>query len=162
MRIAIVGIGNILLSDEGFGVHAIKKIDKSKLPDNVDVIEGAVLGLQLLNFLLEYDRVIVIDAVKGGGKPGDIYRFKVEECRKDFGMISLHDLDFVKSLEIMKKFYNLPEMIVIGVEPKSIEVGLTLTKEIERKIPEVLELVYNEIQSKRSAVQQAAKRTNAK
>ena len=145
MKIAILGIGNILLQDEGFGVHVVKKIDKSKLPENVDIIEGAVLGLQIFNFLLDYDRVIVIDAVKGGGKPGDIYKFRIEECRKDFGMISLHDLDFIKALEIMKQFYKIPEMIIIGVEPKSTEVGMKLTKEVEERIPQVLKLVYEEI-----------------
>ena len=148
MKIAVVGIGNILLSDEGFGVHAIKKIERDRLPPKVDVIEGAVLGLQLFNSLLEYDKVVVIDAVKGGGRAGDIYRFRLEETRKDFGMISLHDLDFVKSLEILKKLYKIPEIIVIGVEPKSLEVGMELTKELEKSIPKVLDLVYKEVSLK--------------
>jgi len=161
VKIAILGIGNILLQDEGFGVHVVKKIDKSKLPENVDIIEGAVLGLQIFNFLLDYDRVIVIDAVKGGGKPGDIYKFRIEECRKDFGMISLHDLDFVKSLEIMKQFYKLPEIIVVGIEPRSTEVGMNLTKEIEKKIPEVLEIVYKEIHSINKEMQHATNNNTA-
>lgn len=145
MKIAILGIGNLLLKDEGFGVHFIKRIDKKKLPPNVDVIEGAVLGLQIFNFLLDYDKVIVVDAVKGGGEPGKVYKFKIEECRKDFGMISLHDLDFIKSLEIIKQFYNVPEMVVIGVEPKSTEVGMELTPEVEKSINKVMELVFEEI-----------------
>ena len=83
-NIVILGIGNILLSDEGVGVHVANELAKMDLPPDVTVVEGGTDGFRLLNIITEADRLIVIDAVRGGSEPGSIYRFDVGEVRNCF------------------------------------------------------------------------------
>ncbi|MFP3946925.1 MAG: hydrogenase maturation protease, partial [Archaeoglobaceae archaeon] len=75
MKIAVIGIGNILLGDEGVGVRIVEELRKSDLPENVEVHDGATSGIALLNFLVDKDKVIIVDAVKGGEEPGTVYQF---------------------------------------------------------------------------------------
>ncbi len=67
-----------LLSDEGVGVHVANELAKMELPPDVSVVEGGTDGFRLLNVITEADRLIIVDAVKGGAEPGSIYRF---DCR---------------------------------------------------------------------------------
>ena len=76
-KIVILGIGNILLTDEGIGVHVANELAKMDLPSGLSVVEGGTDGFRLLNVITEADRLIVVDAVKGGAKPGSIYRFDI-------------------------------------------------------------------------------------
>ncbi|RLI79684.1 hydrogenase maturation protease [Archaeoglobales archaeon] len=150
-KILIIGIGNILLRDEGVGVRVAEELKKRKLPKNVEVQDGATLGLSLLNFLENYDKVIVIDAVKGGKKPGTIYKFDLYEFIDDFNfplsMSSMHDFDFIYAVKnIGREFYKLPEkIVVVGVEPEKIEPGLELTEKINNTIPEIIKAVLEEL-----------------
>lgn len=150
-KILILGIGNILLKDEGVGIKIVEELKKIKLPKNVEVQDGATLGLSLLNFLGNYDKVIVVDAVKGGKEPGTIYKFDLYEFIDNvdcpFSLSSMHDFDFIYVIKkIGREFYKLPEkMLVIGVEPEKVEVGLELTEKIRNTIPKVIEVVLEEI-----------------
>ena len=73
-HVVILGVGNLLLSDEGVGVHVANKLMEMDLPAGVEVIEGGTDGFRLMNVVTEADRLIVVDAVKGGSPPGSIYR----------------------------------------------------------------------------------------
>jgi hydrogenase maturation protease len=145
LRIAVVGIGNLLLSDEGVGVRVIEELRKKKLPKNVKLYDGATLGLAILNFL-DVDKAIVVDAVKGGGEPGTIYCFSADEVLnkdKDKGMISLHDLDFISAIRI--GVFDLPKIIIVGIEPEKIEEGLELSERVKKAIPKAVELILKSI-----------------
>lgn len=150
-RIVIIGIGNILLSDEGIGVHVINELKNLQLPANVEIHDCGTGGLSILNVLDKADRAIIIDAVKGGGSPGSIYRFMLDEILTDdrrMKMTSLHDLDLVTALKIAKltNTYMLPrEIIVIGIEPAHIEMGMKPSPRITRTIPKIVNLVLREI-----------------
>ncbi|MBS7287946.1 MAG: hydrogenase maturation protease, partial [Candidatus Freyarchaeota archaeon] len=78
-RVFVIGVGNYLLGDEGVGVHVINRMKGGSLPEGVEVVDGGVGGLFLLEFFEKADKVILVDAVLGGGKPGDIYVIKPEE-----------------------------------------------------------------------------------
>lgn len=80
-KTVILGVGNVLLSDEGIGVHVANELSTMELPPGVSVVEGGTDGFRLLNIITETDRLIVIDAVKGGAAPGSIYRFNVDEVK---------------------------------------------------------------------------------
>ncbi len=145
-RIVIVGLGNILLSDEGVGVRIIEELRKLNLPENVKIYEGGVLGLFILNFFKDADKAIVVDAVRAGGKPGDIYCFSIEEVLNSDDhskrIISLHDLDFVYALKMCKGILDLPEdIIVVGIEPEKIEEGLELSASVKKAIPKAIDLI---------------------
>ena len=81
-KTVILGVGNVLLSDEGIGVHVANELSTMELPPGVSVIEGGTDGFRLLNIITEADRLIVVDAVKGGAGPGSIYRFNVDEVKE--------------------------------------------------------------------------------
>ena len=150
-RILVLGIGNLLLRDEGIGIRVAEELKKLELPEGVEVLDGGTLGLSLLNFFGNYEKVVIIDAVKGGKEPGTIYKFDLVEFIDNidypFSLSSMHDIDFVYAVkQIGREFYQLPEkMVVIGVEPESVDAGLELTETLKEKIPEIIKLVLEEV-----------------
>jgi hydrogenase maturation protease len=146
-RTVILGIGNILLSDEGIGVHVANELMQKELPPDVSVVEGGTDGFRLLNVITEADRLIVIDAVRGGDKPGTIYRFDINDVRNSPAgfKTSVHQIGILEVIDLSGLIGKTPHTTVIGVEPKSLEMGLELSPEIMEKVPRVLELVLEEL-----------------
>ncbi|MDI6889351.1 MAG: HyaD/HybD family hydrogenase maturation endopeptidase [Thermodesulfovibrionales bacterium] len=146
-KIFILGVGNVLLSDEGVGVHVANELMKMDLPSNVTVVEGGTDGFHLLNVITEADRLIVVDAVKGGGAPGSIYRFDINEvrnCPAGF-KTSVHQIGILEVIDLSGLIGKTPQTTVIGVEPKSLELGMELSPEIKTKIPRIIELIFEEL-----------------
>lgn len=150
--ILILGIGNILLKDEGIGVHVVNKIKEMSLPENVEVLDGGTAGLDLVDFISGYKKLIVIDAVNAGGEPGTIYRLTEENLDiKPKAIMSFHDIDFLDALymsDIMKE--KPEEIVVIGIEPKNMSDGVDLSPEIEEKIPIIINAVLKELNGDKS------------
>ena len=146
-KIIILGTGNILLKDEGIGVRVIQKMEELKLPENVELVDGGVAGINLPYLIEGADRLIVIDCVDAESDPGDIFRFTPDDVdmpRRDVTM-SFHDITLLEALELAKKDGKGPETVIIGVQPKEIDWGLELTPELEKVIPEVIEIVLKEL-----------------
>jgi hydrogenase maturation protease len=145
--ILVLGIGNTLLKDEGVGVHVTERIQAMNIPEDVELLDGGVLGIDLIESMEEREKVIIIDAVQGGEAPGTIYRLtrKDIEMRKDWRLSSLHDIDLSYVLNTAELIGKYLDPVIIGVEPKDMGVGLELSPEIEAKIPEVIEWVMKEI-----------------
>ena len=140
----VVGVGNVLLRDEGIGCHVVHALEEISLPD-VKIIDGGTCP-DVLQLLEDADKLVIVDAVKGGGTPGQIYRFHLEDItleQKPF--LSLHDMGLVNSLMLMKLWHSIGETVIIGVEPKEIEWGLELSPELQEKIPHIVELILAEI-----------------
>lgn len=147
-HILILGVGNLLLSDEGVGVHIAQRMMEMKLPPKVRVVEGGTDGFGLINIILEADRMILIDAVRGGGAPGDLYRFDVEECNPfpDLFKTSVHQISILEVINLSGLIGSTPRTTVIGVEPKNLEMGMELSPEVEAKVPRVIEIVMEEVE----------------
>ena len=145
--ILILGIGNILLKDEGIGVHVVKKIKEMSLPDNVEVLDGGTAGLDLVDFIAGYKKLIVIDAVTTGDKPGTIYRLTEENLNiGPKAIMSFHEIDFLDALHMSHIMKEKPEeIVVIGIEPKDMSDGVDLSPEIEERIPRIIEIVMEEL-----------------
>ncbi len=146
-KIVILGVGNLLLSDEGVGVHVAHELMKMKLPPEVSVIEGGTDGFGLLNIITEADRLIVIDAIRGGAPPGAIYRFNIHDlknCPKGFKS-SIHQIGILEVLHLSELIGKTPLTTIIGIEPKSLEMGMELSPEIRAKIPRLIEIILNEL-----------------
>jgi hydrogenase maturation protease len=146
-KIVILGVGNLLLSDEGVGVHVANELMRMSLPPEVSVVEGGTDGFGLLNIITEATRLIVIDAVKGDAAPGSIYRFDIGEvrnCPSGF-KTSVHQIGILEVLDLSELIVKPPYTTVIGVEPKSVEMGMELSPEIKAKIPRVIELILDEL-----------------
>lgn len=146
-NILILGVGNELLSDEGIGVTVAKKMLGMKLPAGIEVVEGGTDGFGLLNIITGSDFLIVIDSVKGGSKPGTIYRFNVKDVPNspDMYKTSVHQIGILEVIHLSELIGKTPETTVIGVEPKEITPGMFLSSEIKAKIPQVIELILDEI-----------------
>jgi hydrogenase maturation protease len=147
--ILVLGVGNTLLKDEGVGVHVIEQLQSMNLPEDVEVLDGGVLGLDLLENMEGRKKVIIVDAVQGGEAPGTIYRLtrKNIDMGKNRFLSSLHDIDLPYVLNVADFMGKHIDPVIIGVEPKDMSVGLELSKEIEAKIPEVIKMVMKEIES---------------
>ncbi|ADG81633.1 HyaD/HybD family hydrogenase maturation endopeptidase [Thermincola potens] len=147
-KILVLGVGNILLKDEGVGVHSLKELESYNLPSNVRLHDGWVAGIDLLEVIQEADKLIVIDAVDAQAEPGAIFRFaphQVETMVKGH-KTSLHQIDLFETLKIAKFLDKCPETVIIGIQPKLIDWGLELTPEIRAVLPRVAEIVCQEIE----------------
>ena len=135
-KIIILGIGNVLLTDEGIGVHVANELMKKELPSNISVVEGGTDGFRLLNVITEADRLIVIDAVKGGGEPGTIYRFNIEDVKNAPSgfKTSVHQIGILEVIDLSNLIGKTPKTTIVGIEPKSFEMSLELSPEIKEKI----------------------------
>jgi hydrogenase maturation protease len=135
-RIAIFGLGNVLLKDDGIGVHAARELMQSP-PEGVVVAEVGVAALNAMSLLEESDVVIAIDAVKADGPPGSIYRFDAREAEQPGKEWSLHSLGLIGVLQLMPK-ETWPEVIVLGMEPEEVALGMELTPQAQMALPLVV------------------------
>jgi len=149
MKITVLGIGNILLKDEGVGVKVIEHLKEYNLPKEVELIDGGTATASLFPIFAETDYLIVIDAVKGKMSPGTIYRIGLNDLMPPKrASISLHDLGLLEALDMAKKIGKSPKSVVIfGIEPKEINWGMELSPEINRKLPQIARLVVKEIET---------------
>lgn len=149
MKITVLGIGNILLRDEGVGVKVLEHLKEYNLSKEVELIDGGTATLSLFPIFTETDHLIVIDAVKGGMTPGTTYRLGLSDLMPTEGSsISLHDLGLLEALDMAKRIGKSPKSVVIfGIEPKEIDWGMELSPEINTKLPEIATLIIKEIET---------------
>lgn len=155
-RVLVLGLGNLLLRDEGIGVHVAHELNKQDLPANVEVIDGGTAAMDVVLSQQGLDKLVVIDAIRFGNRPGTVYktRLNAEEQNElarffdsDGGsMISLHQLGLINALAVAEKLNCLPkEIVIIGVEPGRISPGLQLTEQVEQTVPKIINTVLEEI-----------------
>jgi hydrogenase maturation protease len=144
-KIGIMGVGNILLRDEGFGVKLLYLMKaKYNFPENVVLIDGGTAGIFLSPEIDYLDKLLIVDVVKAEGKPGDIKIYEKEDFFIDRLPLKLspHQLGLQEVLLLNEMKGTCPEEIkLVGIIPESIETGTFLTPELEKKIPEVERLV---------------------
>ena len=155
-RILVLGLGNILLRDEGVGVHVAEQLQKQTLPGNVEIVDGGTASLDVFLLTQGIDKLVVIDAVRAGKKPGTIYKAWLKAAELDklaliFGQdreskISLHQVGLIDALACAEKMNCAPKRIVIiGVEAGEVDCGLELTEKVKQRIPEIINIVLEEI-----------------
>lgn len=147
-KATVIGVGNILLSDEGLGVRAVERlISLYDIPPNLSVIDGGTMGLDLLPFIEGVSFLLIIDALKGNKPPGSISILRGEEVPAFLGVrLSPHQIGIQELLATSRLLGIEPEKtVIIGVEPKEMGVGLSLSKEIEMRLDEVVNLAVNEL-----------------
>ena len=148
MTIAILGVGNILLKDEGIGVRVVRELEQEyTFEPEIALIDGGTDGPHLTSLVADFDEIIVIDAVEGGEKPGSLYRFTLDQISFDIPThLSIHQMGVLEALNEVKLLGKKPEVTFIGVEPEDISPwGMDLSPVIEEKIPEIITLVLKEL-----------------
>jgi len=145
--VLVLGIGNILLHDEGIGVQAIWEMQKRRAPDDVEFLDGGTAGADLLDCISDRRKVIVVDAVDCDVVPGTILRLKPEDLVvAENQSVSLHDVGLAETLAMAKQLNCQPkEVVIIGVKPKDISCGVGLSDEITEVMPRIIEAVLAEI-----------------
>ncbi|UCF81265.1 MAG: hydrogenase maturation protease [Acidobacteriota bacterium] len=149
-RTVVMGAGNILLKDEGVGIHVIRALKKDgALPPNVEVVDCGTAALDALQSLADVDKLIVVDAVRGGDEPGAIYRFSPEDIfEKRSESLSLHQLGLLEALKMAGMLGTVPkEIVIVGIQPEDVSPGLEPSPEIKRRIPEAVEVIKRLIQT---------------
>jgi len=148
VRIAVLGIGNLLMRDEGVGIHVIRELEKCELPGCVELIDGGTLGPEALYNLGGVDRLVAVDAVRAGGEPGAVYRFTPGDVSDDdSAAFSLHDITFLRALKMAEATGDRPgDVVIIGVEPLEVATGLELTPVVRNRMPDIINLVLREIE----------------
>jgi hydrogenase maturation protease len=147
-RILVLGIGNVLLHDEGVGVRVIERLQADyDFSENVELMDGGTLGMRLLDPIAQADHVIVVDAVRNGEPPGTVYYLDADflATRVSFKN-SLHEADLVDTLAYAEMLDKRPQAIIVGVEPQDISPwGLELTETVQAQLPEMVRRVLEEI-----------------
>ena len=148
-HITVLGIGNILLTDEGFGVRVVEKLyDEYEFPENVSLVDGGVLGINLLGVIAEAKHLIVVDAVKNKQPPGTLYRLEKDELPERILLKnSLHQTDFLETLTLCQAIDKVPETtVVLGVEPEDILThSVDMTPTVAARVDEMMDLVLREL-----------------
>ncbi len=147
-NIVVIGAGNLLMGDDGIGIHAVEALMHEELPSNVKVFDCATRAFDVLECVDGCDKAVIVDAYKKDGIPGSIYRFtfKPDEMLDDSLNLSMHDINFIDALKAGKSIYKLPdEIVVIGIEPQMLECGLGLSPELNNAFPRIIEAIKSEL-----------------
>jgi hydrogenase maturation protease len=138
----ILGVGNIILGDEGVGIHVIQELEKESLPPDVDLLDGGTGGFHLVSRLVEYGRIIMIDATLDSHPPGTVRVIRPRYAADFPPLMSAHEIGLRDMLAVMQLTDDLPEIHLIVVSVKNInDVTMELSPEIAAAIPEVIRVL---------------------
>jgi hydrogenase maturation protease len=147
-KIVVLGTGNELYKDEGIGVHVarILQTQQSLLGVGIEVIDGGT-SPDICYLLDDVDKLVIIDAVKGGCEPGAIYRFTPEQIVAEKAVVtSVHQMGILENLNMMELTGCKPrETVIVGVEPFDLGPGLELSQGLKNQVPKIIETVIREI-----------------
>lgn len=151
-RIVVLGVGNELLKDEGVGIHIVRALEAMTLPDGVEVIDGGT-SPDALHLVQGADKLVIVDAVKGGGDPATVYRFTPKDVALDHKEpLSLHEMGLLENLSLLAQLGDAPkDIVIIGVEPKDMDLGLELSPEVRGIVPKTIKAILQEVVGTTSA-----------
>ncbi len=143
----ILGVGNILLRDEGIGVRVIEHLQQKTLPEGVECVDGGTAGADLIDVLADRETVFIVDAVRSSEPAGTILRFGPDDLAlQQENPLSLHDLDIPQTLAMTKMLNCAPDRVIcFGVVPECIGPGMELSKTLTPLIGKIAEMVLREI-----------------
>ena len=145
---ALIGLGNILLKDEGVGVHAVNTVrERFSFSPGVEIVDGGTMGLDLLPFFQTHDRVLLVDAVDFGREPGHIGVVEDDNIPSVLNTkLSVHHIGLSDVLLSARLIRETPiKVCLIGIQPGSLDVGLDMTEGIRGKIEVLIGLVIGKL-----------------
>jgi hydrogenase maturation protease len=153
-KILILGIGNILLQDEGVGVRVIEHLQTDKrLPEGVELVDGGTAGADLIDVLADRQLVIIVDAVDFDAPAGTILRITPDDWLPRENALSLHDLDIPQTLAMTRLLGCAPEKVVcFGIVPQTTCPGMAMSPTLTALIPTITDLVFHEVSKAAAAV----------
>lgn len=148
MSALVLGVGNILLGDEGIGIRVVEELtNRYTFPEEVTVLDGGTAGIELLRYIEGRDLLILIDAMRADLTPGTVFRVEDEEVPKRFmTRISPHQIGLSDLLAAGILTDNIPKRITLfGIEPERLETGVTLTASVAGCLEKVIAAVLAEL-----------------
>jgi hydrogenase maturation protease len=146
-KTVVLGLGNLLHADDGAGAQAIKRLrEDARVPGDVSLVEGGTLGLELLPYVWDCSRLIVIDAVDVGETPGTVVKMSGEELNSIPGKSSAHQLgvsDLLVALRMLAE--RQPQVVLLGVQPESTEWSTELSPPVAASLDSLVEAAIREL-----------------
>ena len=146
-KYVVLGLGNTLHSDDGVGPQAVERLrSDARVPEDVALIEGGTLGLELLTYIWDCSYLLVLDAVYVGQPPGTLVRMSSQEMQTLPGHGSVHQLgvaDLMVALRVLAS--RTPEVVLVGVQPASTEWGSELSPAVEAVLPALVDAAVTEL-----------------
>lgn len=145
----VLGLGNILLRDEGIGVRVIEALQSFTLPAGVELFDGATAGMDLLDIIADRERLIVVDAIDADVPPGTVLRLTPEDLvPRTEPCVSVHDMGLFEALLAARRLRREPrDVVVLGVRPHTIACGLELSPTMAALMPQLIQAVWNELET---------------
>lgn len=145
-NVLVLGLGNILLSDEGVGVKVVEELqNRYDCSDAVEIVDGGTMGLELLPYFEERSHILIVDAVKSGNEPGTVTRIKDPPAFLQ-EKTSPHQIGLPDVLRIAAITDSLPQNVMLfGMEPKRLSTGLNLSAEVAQSFDRLVEMVVAEL-----------------
>jgi hydrogenase maturation protease len=149
-KLLVLGVGNILMMDEGAGVHAIHEFwkEKHKFDESkVDFIDGGTFTQDIFYLFEEYEQVLVLDIVRAGHAPGTVYSLdEADLVQNRKQMLSLHDVDLLDSLDMAQMRGHRPKLKIIGIEPETINWGTSMTPTLTKAFPSFMKVAQQHVE----------------
>ena len=141
-KLTVLGIGNILMQDEGVGVRLMEAVrDARDWPSDVEFVDGGAGGLNLLNVIEAAERLIVFDAAEMALAPGEHRTFRPEDLPADrsTGRVTMHDVPFLEALELCERFSRRPPTVILAIQPKTVDFGRQLSDELSSALARLVD-----------------------
>lgn len=148
MKAVVLGVGNIILADEGVGVRVIEALERDyRMHPGVEVIDAGTSGMEMLEDMSDLDFLVVVDAIAAGQPPGELVQLRGAEVPVFFRRnLSPHGIglsDVLASLEFLGS--EPKETVILGVQPASLDLSTELTPTIAARVPELVAQVVDEL-----------------
>ena len=147
-EVTILGVGNVILKDEGFGVRVAEYLDHHyTFPDSVQIVDGGTLGIELTQYVTATNKLLVIDSINGGAEPGTVFRFHNDAIMEHFqDKLSAHEVGIQDVLALLTVTgHKIPDVIVIGAQPFDVEAGVGLSDGMQALLPQIVEQALKDL-----------------
>ena len=147
-EVTILGVGNVILKDEGFGVRVAEYLDHHyTFPDSVQIVDGGTLGIELTQYVTGTNKLLVIDSINGGAEPGTVFRFHNDAIMEHFqDKLSAHEVGIQDVLALLTVTgHKIPDVIVIGAQPFDVEAGVGLSDGMQALLPQIVEQALKDL-----------------
>ena len=149
-EVTILGIGNVILRDDGFGVRVAEYLDKHyEFPESVQIVDGGTLGIELTQYVTGTEKLLVIDSINGGAEPGTTFRFHNDDVMEHFqDKLSAHEVGIQDVLGLLTVTgHKIPDVVVIGAQPYDVEAGVELSEGMMQLLPSMVEQALTELKN---------------
>jgi hydrogenase maturation protease len=150
-RVVVLGVGNLLLGDEGVGVHVAGELMTIDLPPHVEVVEAGTMPVEGLGAVDDVAKVVIVDAVRAHGPAGAVYRLPASTMTGVTGAMSLHEMTLADALAYWTVAgLDAERIVIIGVQPHSVQWGTELSEAVRDALPTIINAVVAEVTCERT------------